>query len=242
MAGKEPAPQAVQLAEPATLVYWPGGHSAHAAAPAPDQVPALQLEQLTQVDEDNCRRGLVVTRGPAWDWGDQDGGQGGVGVVLREFYVDNPYKQTDKHLAEEEEEDDMNVHTFDAPDKLCLVQVRWASASVQTYRIGTYGNNWKSIDDSQEASTLLNDLPSVDHEVLKTKLVSKDVTFIMKRDIPGEGQSVLYFLSRTANNVQYFIELKLKQGMNVCKVTVKCASKVYAEFGRVAVAKILSTQ
>ena len=108
--------------------------------------------------------------------------------------------------------------------------------------IGTYGNNWKSIDDSQEASTLLNDLPSVDHEVLKTKLVSKDVTFIMKRDIPGEGQSVLYFLSRTANNVQYFIELKLKQGMNVCKVTVKCASKVYAEFGRVAVAKILSTQ
>jgi hypothetical protein len=108
---------------------------------------ALPLEQLTQVDEDNCRRGLVVTRGPAWDWGDQDGGPGGVGVVLREFYVDNPYKHTDKHLAEEEEEDDMNVHTFDAPDKLCLVQVRWASASVQTYRIGTYGNKTMTVSD-----------------------------------------------------------------------------------------------
>ena len=43
----------------------------------------------SQVDEDNCRRGLVVTRGPAWDWGEQDGGSGGVGVILRqvELYV-----------------------------------------------------------------------------------------------------------------------------------------------------------
>lgn len=111
-----------------------------------------------------------------------------------------------------------------------------------TMDISSFGNNWKSIDDSQEASTLLNDLPSVDHEALKNKLTNKDVTFIMKRDIPGEGQSVLYFLSRTANNIQYFIELKLKQGMNVCKVTVKCTSKVYAEFCRSTIAKILSSQ
>jgi len=42
-----------------------------------------------QVDEDNCRRGMVVTRGPAWDWGEQDG-PGGVGVILRQFYVSAP--------------------------------------------------------------------------------------------------------------------------------------------------------
>eukprot|EP00961_Rhodomonas_salina_P179669 2424609-Rhodomonas_salina.1 len=46
---------------------------------------------MFQVDEDNCRRGLVVVRGPGWEWGDQDGSIGGVGVVLRKFYVENPF-------------------------------------------------------------------------------------------------------------------------------------------------------
>ena len=105
-----------------------------------EHMAALLADQHTQVDEDNCRRGLVVVRGPAWDWGEQDGGDGGVGVILRQFYIDNPYKHTDKHLAEDEDEEDTHGHMFDAPDKLCLVQVRWASASVQTYRVGTYGN------------------------------------------------------------------------------------------------------
>ena len=95
-----------------------------------------------QVDEDNCRRGLVVTRGPAWDWGEQDGGDGKVGVILRQFYVDNPYRHTDKGLAEFENGEEAFAHTFDAPKKLCLVQVRWASACVQTYRIGTYGQQY----------------------------------------------------------------------------------------------------
>jgi hypothetical protein len=98
-----------------------------------------------QVDEDNCRRGLVVTRGPAWDWGEQDGGSGGVGVVLRQFYVDNPYKHTDKFLAEDG--DDTAALRLDAPDKLCLVQVRWASSCVQTYRIGTYGKQSMTVSD-----------------------------------------------------------------------------------------------
>ena len=31
-----------------------------------------------QVDEDNCRRGLVVTRGPAWEWGEQVYGREGL--------------------------------------------------------------------------------------------------------------------------------------------------------------------
>jgi len=53
--------------------------------------------------------------------------------------VDNPYKQKNKFFVEGEDGEDSATHAFDAPDKLCLVQVRWASASVQTYRIGTYG-------------------------------------------------------------------------------------------------------
>jgi hypothetical protein len=103
----------------------------------------------TQVDEDNCRRGLVVTRGPAWAWGEQDGGSGGIGVILRQFYIDNPYKHTEKFLAEGEDgESGLAAEpTFDAPDKLCLAQVRWASNCVQTYRIGTYGHETMTMSD-----------------------------------------------------------------------------------------------
>ena len=40
-----------------------------------------------------------------------------------QFYVDNPYRHTDKFLAENEHGEEVMGHTFDAPDKLCLVQV-----------------------------------------------------------------------------------------------------------------------
>ena len=42
---------------------------------------------MIQVDEDNCVRGLLVCRGPGWQWGEQDGGDG-IGVILRKFYMD----------------------------------------------------------------------------------------------------------------------------------------------------------
>ena len=111
----------------------------------PAERPEMVENVQTQVDEDNCRRGLVVTRGPAWEWGEQDGGPGGVGVILRQFYVDNPYKHTDKFLADDGE--DASALGLEAPDKLCLVQVRWASSCVQTYRIGTYGKLTMTVSD-----------------------------------------------------------------------------------------------
>ena len=42
---------------------------------------------MQQVDEDNCVRGLIVRRGPGWQWDAQDGGVDGIGIVLRKFYM-----------------------------------------------------------------------------------------------------------------------------------------------------------
>ena len=85
------------------------------------------------------------------------------------------------------------------------------------------------------------DLPSVDLEVIKSKLVAKDVAFVAKRDVPQqEGQQALYFSARTVTNTALFIELKFKAGMNICKVTVRSSNKGYSELCKTAVAKIIT--
>lgn len=84
------------------------------------------------------------------------------------------------------------------------------------------------------------DLPSSDIEVIKRKLVAKDIAFVAQRDVPGqEGQVVVYFSTRTVTNVAFLIELKFKAGYNVCKVTVKCVNKGMAELCKNAVAKLI---
>eukprot|EP00960_Hanusia_phi_P075206 768388-Hanusia_phi.AAC.8 len=93
---------------------------------------------------------LVVLRGPGWIWGDQDGGIGHVGVILRKFYINNPYKHDDDHcyLGNEWDGDEQEeTLKWSAPERICLAQVRWAIDAVQTYRIGTYGENAMTLSD-----------------------------------------------------------------------------------------------
>ena len=84
-------------------------------------------DMAKQVDEDNCRRGLVVARGPGWEWGDQDGGEGGLGVVLRHFYTQNPYAESGGEGGEE---------MWGMPAKICLAQVHTRTLS-RTHAIYT---------------------------------------------------------------------------------------------------------
>jgi len=85
------------------------------------------------------------------------------------------------------------------------------------------------------------DLPSVDLEVVKSKLIAKDVAFVAKRDVPQqEGQQALYFSARTVTNIALFIELKFKAGMNICKVTVRSSNKGHSELCKTAIAKIIN--
>jgi AP-1 complex subunit beta-1 len=105
--------------------------------------------------------------------------------------------------------------------------------------VTAFATTWKSMDESAETSVVIKDLPSIDQEVIKAKLVAKDVAFIVARDIPGqEGQRAAYYLAKAAGTA-LFVELKFKAGMNVCKITVKSANKAMSDHTKMAVAKVL---
>jgi hypothetical protein len=83
-------------------------------------------------------------------------------------------------------------------------------------------------------------MSSVDGEVLKSKLTAKDFYFVTTRELPGQdGQRSVYFYGKLANGFQVFIELKLKAGVNACKVSVRSSNKALSELCKQAVSKII---
>lgn len=99
---------------------------------------------------------------------------------------------------------------------------------------------WKSIEDALEVSIVVNDLPTVDIEVIKGKLGSKDIAFVAQRDVPGQdGQIVVYFSCKTLTNAAFLVELKFKRGFNICKVTVKSPNRALSELCKVTVARLI---
>ena len=61
--------------------------------------------------------------------------------------------------------------------------------------IGSLAAAWKGIEESQEASVLVNDMPTADQEAVRAKLAAHDVVFVTKRDMPGNPTHTL--LSQT---------------------------------------------
>jgi AP-1 complex subunit beta-1 len=113
-------------------------------------------------------------------------------------------------------------------------------AAVAAPDVTTFAGQWKSADESQEASVVIKDLPSLDLAVIQSKLAARNIVFVVNRDLPGQdGQKASYYFARTLTNVNYLIELKFKAGMNVCKVSVRSTSKSVAENCKLSVAKIL---
>ena len=51
--------------------------------------------------------------------------------------------------------------------------------------IGALAAGWKGIEESQEVSVLVNDMPTADQEAVRAKLAAHDVVFVTKRDMPG---------------------------------------------------------
>ena len=92
-----------------------------------------------QVDEDNCKRGLLVCRGPGWTWGDQDGGEDGIGVILRKFYM-NIGEGTNQILPFKRCFAQAHYSPYSRcgfmTELMISQQVRWSSGVVQTYSIG----------------------------------------------------------------------------------------------------------
>lgn len=87
------------------------------------------------------------------------------------------------------------------------------------------------------------DLPNADPEHIKNKLRASDIAFVATRDIPGQaGQSAVFFSAQAINGFPFLVELKLKAGMSVAKVTVKSQSKAHSELCKAAITKILSAK
>lgn len=106
--------------------------------------------------------------------------------------------------------------------------------------LSQYAANWKAIEESEEASVVIKDLPTVDVEAIKSKLSQKEFSFVTIRDIPGqEGFRSIFFYGKLVNGFPVMVELKLKAGLNVCKVTVKSQNKGLSEACKLAVVKIL---
>ncbi|RYG63575.1 hypothetical protein EON64_15655 [archaeon] len=120
------------------------------------------------------------------------------------------------------------------------VDIEATLASAQPVDVNAFAAAWKGLDEASEVSVVIKDLPTIELEVIKQKLQAKDVCFVVTRDIPGqEGTKAAYFLARNINGVVFYVELKFKAGMNVCKISLKSANKALAEHLKVALAKTL---
>ena len=93
----------------------------------------------------------------------------------------------------------------------------------------------------------LSDLPTIDIEKIKSKLSLHDIAFVTKRDIPGPDGSAqsaaiaVYLSCTTITNNSFLVELKFKNLLNLCKVTIKSSNKTLSELCKVTVVKILMT-
>merc|ERR1719387_1279579 len=77
-------------------------------------------EGTERVTFDNLRIGAEVIRGPDWQWDDQDGGKGGIGIILD---PSDPSNRLPSDLAQG------------------WIKVRWGNGVVQNYRVGYRANH-----------------------------------------------------------------------------------------------------
>lgn len=88
----------------------------------------------------------------------------------------------------------------------------------------------------------MTDVPTVDIERIKSKLLLNEIKFVAKRDVPdsnAQPQAVVYFSCSTITNNDFLIELKFKTGTNLCKITVKSRNKNLSELCKMTVSKII---
>jgi AP-1 complex subunit beta-1 len=99
--------------------------------------------------------------------------------------------------------------------------------------VKSFGGKWQSAEygGANEVSDLVSGLPTVDVDAVSAKLAAKKICFVTKRDIPGQvGQvSVFYSAVTLQSDMLFLIELKFKQGVAICKVTVRSSSKNLSE-------------
>lgn len=100
---------------------------------------------------------------------------------------------------------------------------------------------WRAIDESLEATQVVNDLPTTEIELIKQKLAAANVHFVAQRPVPQqEGQTVVFFSAKTVNNVQFIFELTFRAGFSACKLVVKSPDQRMSELAKQSVARVIS--
>ena len=126
------------------------------------------------------------------------------------------------------------VFYFTAP-----IAMEHLMASAPAMEIQNLITTWRSIEESLEASVVVNDLPTADIEAVKAKLAAHNINFSAAKEVQP-GQHVAYFSCKTVTNSSFLVELKFKSGMNVAKVSVRSSSKGLSELLKTTVGKIIS--
>ena len=74
---------------------------------------------------------------------------------------------------------------------------------------------------------------------IKEKLNSSRVKFVVQRQV-GTDQFVMYLSCKTLTNATFIVEIKFKQGLDMCKVTVKSPNKQLSDLCKTTIIKILA--
>jgi len=98
---------------------------------------------------------------------------------------------------------------------------------------------WKSVDDSQGSATTVSNVSVPHMEDVKAKLREQRVAFCIQRQL-GEDQFMQYFSCQTMTGTALVVEVKYKQGLAMCKVTVKSSVPALSSLVKTTVAAALS--
>merc|ERR1711991_537717 len=81
-------------------------------------------------------------------------------------------------------------------------------------------DGWKSVPDDQGVAATVSGVGVPYMDKVKEKLTSNRVKFVVQRQV-GADQFVMYLSCKTLTNATFLVEIKFKQGLDMCKVTVK---------------------
>lgn len=75
---------------------------------------------------------------------------------------------------------------------------------------------------------------------MKAKLRAHDISFVAAKELAGQaGQVALFFSAQSVNGQVFLADLKFQAGMNICKIIVKSQNKVFSEFCKQSISKII---
>ena len=126
------------------------------------------------------------------------------------------------------------VNYFDLP-----IAMEALFADVPAMEVQVLVDGWKSVPDDQGTAATVPGVGVPHMDSIKEKLNSSRVKFVVQRQV-GTDQFVMYLSCKTLTNATFIVEIKFKQGLDMCKVTVKSPNKQLSDLCKTTIIKILA--